>query len=59
MDKIYTFKFLYPEPYKQEWYTSKQKLGSISKAAEEAAKWMEACFENDMVVTVKLVELLP
>lgn len=57
MNKVYSFEFLYPEPYKQEWHISTQRLGSIEKAAEEAAEWMKVCFINDMTVTVRIVEL--
>lgn len=59
MDKIYTFEFLYPVPYEQKWHMSKQRLGSIEKAAEEAAEWMKVCFINDMIIATKLVELEP
>lgn len=40
-----------------KWQKSGQRLKTIAEAATEAAKWMEACAENGVLVCTRLVDL--
>jgi hypothetical protein len=57
MDTVFTFDTQYPAPFEDKWTRSSKRFDTLQEASKAMSEWMIVCFDNDLHVACRLVEL--